>query len=316
MKPSFTRRKFPYSKISITKQGILYILILVIIGFASFNSGNNMIYLIFAISLSIFGASSYLAVKNLNGIDVKVDMPKEIYTKKDTFFTVAVSSLDKMKKFLLDIELLGHKIHFDAVKEEEKKSIRLNFEKRGRYEIKNVKVSSSYPFGFFIRTKEKTINEKFYVFPEVGEIRIKNRALSGINASKESNDGDFYSIDKYKDGSDARRISWKISAKLGDLHIINVADVSEGNLVVVFNNSSTLYSSQNFEVAIKKIASLVYKFYHEGVKFEFISPKLDIECINYENYLKIMKCLAEVKLENIEPIKVEKGITDENIEFV
>lgn len=316
LKILFKKRKFPYSKIEITKQGILYIAILIIIGFASFNSGNNMIYLIFAITLSLFGVSSYLAVKNLSNISTKLEIPQEIYANRETLIVISLLNQEKGKKLLLDVELLGKKVHFDVLEKSEKRSIRLNFEKRGRYAINNVSLISSYPFNFFTRVKDVPINENFFVFPEIKEVRIRSSRPAGLNTLRESSDGDFYSIEDYKEGMDARRISWKISAKLGEEKIVSLAISDGGDVVVVFNNSKKLYNNESFEKAISKFASIVYKLYYQGTKFEFVSPKLDIVCNSYENYLKIMKCLSEAVLEDNEPTKLEAGISDEDIEFI
>ncbi|WP_041726085.1 DUF58 domain-containing protein [Caldisericum exile] len=316
LKTLFLKRKFPYSKIRITRQGILYILVLIIIGFAAFNSGNNMIYLIFAIALSLMGVSSYLAVRNLSHIDIKIESPQEIYVGKETFLSVILLNKEDRKKFVIDVELMGKNFHFDVVEKNEKKSNSFTFNKRGKFEIGKIKVRSSYPFGFFIREKEITSNEVFFVFPEIRDILISQKNSIQLNALRQENDGDFYSVDDYKEGIDARRISWKISAKLGEEKVIMFANSEGSNYTIVFNNSKKLFTEEGFEIVVVKIASLVYKLFHIRLNFDFISPKINLKCTNFEDYLRIMQYLSEVTREDNEPIRNTKGITYENIELI
>jgi len=95
------KRRFPYSKISILREGVIYILVLLIIGFAAINSGNNTIYLIFSITLSIFACSSILAVRNLKDIEIEIDTPQEIYANKESNIYAYIKSKDKRKNFSL-----------------------------------------------------------------------------------------------------------------------------------------------------------------------------------------------------------------------
>ncbi|MGB9855268.1 MAG: DUF58 domain-containing protein [Caldisericum exile] len=312
----FSKHKFPYSKIKITRQGTFYILVLIILGFAAFNSGNNMIYLIFAIALSLMGVSSYLAVKNLFNIEIKVEFPQEIYANKETFISVFLVNLEKRKKFVIEVELLGKVFHFDLLEKQAKKNENFTFVRRGKYEIKKVSISSSYPFGFFTREKERIINETFYVFPEIRNVFITQKKSFQSNTLKQDNDGDFYSIDDYKEGLDARKISWKISAKLGEEKVITLANSEGTDFVVIFNNSKKMFDEDHFEIAVKKTASLTYKLFHDRINFMFISHKIKLKCASYEDYLKIMRYLSEVNLEDNEPITKTKGITHENIEFI
>jgi len=125
------KRRFPYSKISILREGVIYILVLLIIGFAAINSGNNTIYLIFSITLSIFACSSILAVRNLKDIEIEIDTPQEIYANKESNIYAYIKSKDKRKKFLIDVKILSQTQKIEEINGVEKRKFKMLETKRG-----------------------------------------------------------------------------------------------------------------------------------------------------------------------------------------
>jgi len=310
-------QRFPYRSIKITKEGIFYILASIVIGFSAFNSGNNLIYFIFAFLLSLLGASSIIAVNNLKGIYVKITSKDEIYANSESFFQLEVINKESSKKFLLKVKVLGNTYKISNLNNKFEKNIKVFEQKRGIKKIDKVLISSSYPFSFFEREKEISLNFSYYVFPEIREVYIKDAKVSGHKSIKKSEDGDYYSISDYTEGMDARKISWKISAKVEKEKIIESGESSDENIKIVFDNSSKLYDSDSFEDAVVKVASLVYTFYKNRVIFEFVSPSVNTKCTTYEDYIRIMEYLSTVQLEEKEPILNDyDGITPNEIFFI
>ena len=310
------KRRFPYSKISILREGIIYILVLLITGFAAINSGNNIIYLIFSIALSIFACSSILAVRNLKGVEVEIDTPYEIYANKESNIYAYIKNADKRKKFLIDVKIETQTQRIEEINGVEKRKFKILETKRGIKTIKAIKISSAYPFNFFTREIEENVGYEYFVFPEIRKIYVNNNLIDGTGSNKKSEDGDFYSLEDYKPIMDARKIAWKISAKSNKEKAVIFADSEDSELKLVFDVANRMYTKDSFEEAVIKVASLVYKLYSSNKTFEFITNDFHFKCTNKNDYLKIMDKLAVIEQDNsASPIK-EQGITPWDISLL
>ena len=310
------KRRFPYSKISILREGVIYILVLLIIGFAAINSGNNTIYLIFSITLSIFACSSILAVRNLKDIEIEIDTPQEIYANKESNIYAYIKSKDKRKKFLIDVKILTQKKKIEEINGVEKRKFKMLETKRGIKTIKTIKLSSAFPFNFFTREIDENVEYEYFVFPEIRNIYLNNNLIGGIGSNKKSEGGDFYSVEDYKPIMDARKIAWKISAKSDKEKAVILADSEDYDLKIVFDVSNKMYTKDSFEEAVIKVASLVYKLYSSNKTFEFITNNFSIKCTNKNDYLKIMEKLSVTEGDSLLTPIIEQGITPWDISLL
>lgn len=311
-----TKQKSQYSRIKITKEGLFYIAFTFIIGFTAFNSGNNLIYLIFAILLSLLAASSILAVNNLKNIEVNLKSEEEIYAKKDAFIDVEIKAKDKRKKFFIDIKILDNTFRIEFLDKFLRKKIKVNEKKRGKKTIEYVYLSSSYPFGFLIREKKMKVDFSYLVFPEIKPVKIKKLSSSKEGSLKKDDSSDFFSLEDYQEGMDARKISWKVSAKLDKEKVITKANDKLNELKIALNNSSNIYNTYTFEDAVIKIASLMKLLFDQRITFEFISQNQLLKCNSYQDYIGIMEYLSEAKLEDTSILEDSYDIiTERDIEY-
>lgn len=311
-----TKQKFQYSRIKITKEGLFYIALTFLVGFSAFNSGNNLIYLMFSILLSLFAASSILAVNNLKNIEVNLKSEEEIYAKKDAFIDVEIKAKDKRKKFFIDIKISENSLRVEFLDTLLRKKIKVNENKRGKKTIEYIYLSSSYPFGFLIREKKIKIDFSFLVFPEIRPVRIKNMSSTMGSLLKKDDSGDFFSFEDYQEGMDARNIYWKVSVKLDKEKVITKANDNLNELKIALNNSYKLYDAYTFEDAVIKVASLIKLLFEQRIPFEFIKDGNSIKCNSYKDYILIMEYLSEVKLEDKFTLEnFQDIITEKDIEY-
>ena len=78
--------------LSFTKEGKKFIAILFLIGIAAINTGNNLLYLIVAMMLSIIVISGILSESTLRGIEVVRVMPGHIFAGRPAMVTWAISN--------------------------------------------------------------------------------------------------------------------------------------------------------------------------------------------------------------------------------
>jgi uncharacterized protein (DUF58 family) len=99
---------------------------------------------------------------------------------------------------------------------------RLN--RRGRYRVGPLRLSTRFPFGLVRRTITLNQCEMLTVFPRIG--RLTRRWVSRQRPSfaetrrrelRRGLEGDFYGLRPWRSGDGLRRVHWRTSARLGEL---------------------------------------------------------------------------------------------------
>ncbi len=313
--------KFPYrgSRAKIKSPGSTFILFVLLIGAVAVNSGNNLTYLTFSTILSFFILSGLLAYFNMKNISIELDLSEIVFANKNITISVKTYNKSRMPKFMLNLNFLNREETFQYINVVSIKNISTQFKKRGIEKIPYITVSSSFPFGFFERSRRIRTNYKIIVAPEVKSISLDGRTARNkekyINYKGKSNE--FYSVQEYREGEDARKISWPISAKTDKLIMIDGEKENSNRIKLFLDNSSYLYTDVNsFEMAVEKVTSAIYLCYINKYEVSLISEKT-FPFSHSKNHFKIIfEFLAIVQLKDHIPLtKPSEAITAEDINY-
>ncbi|MCS7079025.1 MAG: DUF58 domain-containing protein [Chloracidobacterium sp.] len=241
-----------------TQETAFFVLITVIVALSAFNTGNNLLYLIFAILISVIVASGIVSESMLRGLSVGLRFPEHIYASQPTLLEVSVAN----EKYLVpsmsltvgvrlvkkagpqtaatnppirrrwlkkptaettaDIDPL---VHFVAVgpRAKVRQTVEHTFPARGRYEIVGFTVTTKFPFGFLQKTRRFTASGTLLVYPPVDAAVAWPAGLSDALGVRETNrrgpGADLYAIRQYRDGDRRRDIDWKATAKTRKLMV-------------------------------------------------------------------------------------------------
>jgi len=216
----------------------------ILLGVSAVNTGNNLMYLIVAALLGFMGISGFFGKNNLQKISVVIEFPQEIFANKD--FPVKITL--KNKKRLLPVFLL--RLHvaeqsvlfpFADVKSETVKYMETAFSKRGQHIIKDIYISSVFPFNFFTRFKGLDNAFDCVVFPELKKCDLitlyeKGRRLKGEKASDKTGfESDIVSIREYVYGDPLKYINWKATAKTGALKTKELSSLLHQPITIDFD---------------------------------------------------------------------------------
>lgn len=170
--------------------------------------------------------SGFFGRHNLSRIEVSVELPPEVYAQRP--FPCRVSMKNGRKffpAFLLRVEVEGQSVLFPFVETgaDAARNLTLVCEQRGRHMLGDVYLASVFPFNFFIRYRKLKISSEWLVFPEPRkcgfvnsyERRLKAKGESSVNAR--GFEGDFLTIRDYLAGDPMKYISWKATARTGEL---------------------------------------------------------------------------------------------------
>jgi len=304
--------KFPCKSgnTSLKSRGIFFLLFVIFIGAIAVNSGNNLVYLTFSTILSFILISGFLSFSNLRNISAEIKLQEFVFAKKQSAGYLLIKNNSPSPKFRLKTELFGYTFQVDLLSDIFALRFSKIFERRGIYKIPGIKITSDFPFGFFERKKKIELNESITVFPEIKSVSI-NR-LEGNNESiakrRKGYGEEFHSVRKYIEGEDSRRINWKLTAKANEPMVIETSGEKE-KLDVFMDTSSYLYKNEDeFEDAVVKITSLVYKCFLCQTKLSFRINNDKIRASSdKEHYRKIFEILATVKMTDTTPLPVPRG---------
>ncbi|HLG19274.1 MAG TPA: DUF58 domain-containing protein [Bdellovibrionota bacterium] len=215
-------------RIHVTRTGYLFILLCLGIGIASLNTGNNLLYLIFAMMLSFLILSGLLSNNTLARLWVHPRFPARIFAKqpvpvrlelenKKRFFPSFCLSLDlaaqgiekRGKPFVIKVPPGGSASVTDHIV----------FPLRGRRKLPPYSVETSYPFGLIRKYFPLPSEGDTVVYPALAPIEFwleADRRLHGeFLSGQKGGETNPYGIRDYVHGDPARLIHWKSSAKQG-----------------------------------------------------------------------------------------------------
>lgn len=272
---SDTKRPFlrlPRS-LSITREGKWYIGILLIIGVAAINTGNNLLYLVVATLLSLIIISGVLSEATLRGIIVERSLPPFVFKGAHAKGSLKVTNAKRLfssysfKVSELDIHAIdGYVLTLDAGQSVEVQTA-YTFPRRGINRLNRLKVSTRFPFGLFTKGKEETRPDEVLVLPSIDRRRpvrfVKSRHAQGSRPdSTKGEGGGLYGLREYTLVDDSRHIHWKSAARSSRLFLKEFEDENERALTVIFENTGE--AGEHFEEMVDEAAGTINHYIGKG----------------------------------------------------
>lgn len=259
--------------LSVTIEGKWFIGILLLIGIAAINTGNNLLYLVVATLLSLIIISGILSEATLRGLKVERRLPQTVFkgsparasfrftnTKKrfPSYSFIASDNYPSTNAYVLK---LGPSETADA-------PVEYTFRKRGLARLSGVRVATRFPFGLFTKGKEEPAIDEVLVLPSVaGSAGLPGADAVGAHGdfsgggSKGSGPG-LYGLREYTLSDDARHIHWKSAARAQRLLTKEFESESLVKIVVVFENRGPV--DELFEELVDRAAALVNSYIEKG----------------------------------------------------
>ncbi len=222
-------RFFP-RKLSLSREGKFLFLICVGIGFAAVNTGGNLLYLLFSMSLSIIVASGILSELSLQRVKLQCEALPEVMAGLPAHVPMTLQNGKSwFHSFSLEGSLLLEDVTVEqtpgflqrlAARESGVVTARLIFPRRGVYRARGFRISTSYPFSFFTKGLNVERSEWLTVLPRgdrsvEAEIRVLARGQEEEDVARTGRGGEFYSARPMGPGDDWHDVYWKGTARTG-----------------------------------------------------------------------------------------------------
>jgi uncharacterized protein (DUF58 family) len=257
-----------------TRAGWLFFAITMGVGFAAFNTGNNLMYLVLSLMLGFLVLSGVLSESSLRGIRVRRRLPREIYAScENTVVLEITNEQQRVSAFavvVVDRRGAAHSGDGEASRgfalriaagETVRRPYRFQPERRGYIQFDEFQVFTRFPFGLFSKSLTIPARETALVFPELEAIGMPQNfggpRDAGERVSAPSGSGaDAIGLRDYATGDSLRRIHWRASMRRRLLLVREVESECAAEVEVVLRTRAAK-PGEPFERAVCWAASEV-----------------------------------------------------------
>lgn len=216
----------PPRSLKVTPAGRTYLVVTVGIGLGALNTGNNLLYLVLGLLLSVIVASGILSERCLRGLRVRRVGTDAAHAGEPFAYRWALMR-ERGSAFALEITEAHPDLEGTAtlpyLPPSQECVVRADLvaARRGPYALGEIRVTTRFPFGLFAKTRVFSCEGALIVYPRrVVPPRFDTQASEGADGAMAASRGtggvgDVVGLAPLREGEDARRIHWARSATLG-----------------------------------------------------------------------------------------------------
>jgi len=281
--------------LEITGGGAIFLLILGVVGFAAWNTGNNLLFLVFSLLCSTLFVGGAAARGSLRDLIVSARFPDHIFAADPAPVIVTLRNAKRLlpsfsilvaargpadppqtkrrrrsarfsKRLLAYFTYVPH----HAAAEQRVEQV---FPKRGHVLITGFELSTLFPFGFFRfrrRLRARDVDIVVYPKPEpIGdELHLLPTFAGRMVSSRRGTGQDLFSLRDYQPQDDLRHIDWKATARSRQLTVREFTAEDERRTTIILDSTQpegadTEDFNIRFEHGIVQAASLLKHFIDE-----------------------------------------------------
>lgn len=222
----FWRSDFFPRKLSFTREGKIVVLISIGLGFAAINTGNNLLYMVFGISLALIMISGFLSEYNIKSVrPSRMPQIRAEAGRPVSFLLGAANGNSRMSSFGIEVWPL---FEGEGIVTEPSRFLELppgaslqapaavTFASRGRYSLHGVVVSTSFPFSFFRKSAVTPASDVVTVHPRIhrmDDLRLPAAAEGEDESLPRAGRGfEFFGVRDFRTGDNPKNISHRLSA--------------------------------------------------------------------------------------------------------
>lgn len=303
---------------TLTREGKRFLIAAALIGFAAFNTGNNLIYLIFSMMLSIFFLSVVIPVINLRGLGVVIDFKYPVYASVPCKVDISLKNDKAIPSYSVSIVFpsdMSRPLYFPVVKKgvNEKVFDNVVFKKRGRYFLKDFKLKTGFPFIFLYAYRSLGFDKELIVYPEPFDVSAFLPDVMSSSADTETlrrgEDEDFLYLREYVYGEESRNIDWKATARTRKPMIREFSGRENRKATVIIDNGGGS-NDADFEKAVSIAASLCSVLVERDFYVRLITCEKVVPFGKGRAHLfKTLDTLAEIRRHDTAECPVEEAIS-------
>ncbi len=258
-----------------TTGGAVLLVLIVIVGFSAWNTGNNLLFLVLSFLLASMIVGFVAGGLCLKKLDVTMRFPETIFAGEKTPILVTMTNRKRLiPAFSVVVEVRGrerersvaaglydaafprfiakrlgsapvvrrtldHFVYVRARDMVEKRTEHV-FPNRGKLSIRDFELSTKFPFGFFRHRRRLPAREaELLVFPKIVENPVEldemPLELGKRVANKRGSGQDLLALRDYQPNDNPRNIDWKATARTSQLTAREYSAEDEQRVTVIFD---------------------------------------------------------------------------------
>jgi len=219
-----------------TRAGWCFVAIIFGVGFAALNTGNNLLYLVLSMMLAFLVLSGVLSEASLRGLRIERLLPRELFADTPNRIVLRVHNTQRrIATFAITIEdrleVRGERAFAGrafvlrvAPGASSDRSYAFVPRLRGDIVFQGLRVSTRFPFGLFVKSREIDLCEGALVYPAVARVALDAPdPFPGRTPDErpgESKDGDeIAGLREFIPGDSLARVHWRSSVRAGRLRV-------------------------------------------------------------------------------------------------
>jgi uncharacterized protein (DUF58 family) len=266
-----------------TRDGVWCLLVVMGLGVAAINTGNNLLYLLVSLLLALIIMSGVLSEQSLRRLDLTAMDPGEIYAGRPALFGMTVANRKRwLTSYSVTIEILSptSNTRFLYVPRLDPGGERLvtweeTLPRRGVHRLAGVRVTTRFPFGLFLKAGRPMLTSEVVVYPATGPVSpemLRHLGSAGDRRARRRGRGsDLYNLRGYRAGDDPRLIHWRSSAKTQTLLVRELeAETTEDTRLILVGTGAR--DAEALETGLSEAASLAVHLIRLGAGVELVGP--------------------------------------------
>jgi len=223
--PVATKRQRGARRLKFTREGKYYLGITLGVGFAAINTGNNLLYLLLGMLLSLIVVSGVMSELSLRNLTVTRRLPLRAQVGRPHLVEIEVfNHKGKIPSYAIEVEDLragqpaDKRCFFLKISPSSAQvaAYRRTPARRGRDHHTGFRIATRFPFGLFEKSREVMAPGDLIIYPAVDPVRLPidvgtKPGHSGRLVGRGGGD-DIYTVRPRRDGDDPRDIYWRKSA--------------------------------------------------------------------------------------------------------
>ena len=285
---------FPFEP---TSGGGVFLVIIIVVGFAAWNTGNNLLFLVFSLLCSTLFVGWVHAGTSLRDLTVSARFPDHIFAAEAAPVIVTLRNTKRiLPSFSILVEARGpvnedtkrrrrhvkrllayfSYVPHNAAAEQRVEQL---FPTRGHVLIDGFELSTRFPFGFFRRRRRlraRNVDIIVYPKPEVisDELHLLPMYAGRMPAMRRGAGHDLFSMRDYQPQDDLRHIDWKATARSRRLTVREFASEDERRITIVLDTRLSRGAGnelpERFERGVVQAASLIKHFIDERAEVRLV----------------------------------------------
>ncbi|MGY2780353.1 uncharacterized protein (DUF58 family) [Thermostichus sp. MS-CIW-23] len=273
-------RRFRFTRI-----GGRFVGIALLVSIAAFNTGNNPLYLLLGMLLSLILISGTLSDLTLKDLEVSRQLPSRIFAGQPVLVGLTlVNRKRRLPSFSLQVSE-----RIEGLRREDWPSsyvLRVDpgakvdtfyqqtFSRRGAWQLQGFEVATSFPFELFRKAVEIRDPQTVIVFPRPASVQglvLWDQLSSGNQLRPQpGREGDYLSLRPYRPQDDVRSVHWKISAKRDQLIVRELERPRSQAITLCFENRWQPQKERpeihrdKLERAVERCAGILFYLMREG----------------------------------------------------